>query len=475
MMKSYSKLYTYLLLPAILLHVLILADSCRNKNNSPIAEETTNGNDHKDTTNQDTNHKDTSIIPIKVIVNVEKNADNTYTILGLKDEYKDTTTITIPMQIDGIEVSTIGMGAFQNTKIRHLTFEKGSKLKTIKAAAFFNSDLAGTITFPASIETLEEAVVSSCKYLEKIMFEENSQLKVLPKSVFASVRCQEIILPKSIEKIQQEAFYDAQARKVIFENNSALKEIQSLAFNKTNVDTILLPQQLESLEKRAFWESTIRAIIFEANSKLHTIGEEAFGYSEFEYIVLPNSLKTIGIQAFRNCSYLKNIVLGNQMDSISSYMFNNCTSLESISIPNSIKTIDRGAFANCSTLTSLQIDTIYSQLHTIEGFAFQNCRKLKDVNLPDNLASIGKSSFFNCKALNSIKFGTNESLVIKMPFVNIDKLDIYCRSMKPPVVEKALSSPFIDKINIYVPADKVEEYKKAIGWDNYEEEIQANK
>lgn len=472
-MKPHSKRVIYLCLPLILVYVLCLTYSCGKKiTNTPVVVDTTNSNDHnKDTSNINNN----PIIPAKIIFKLEKNADSTYTILGLKDEYVDTTTMTIPVQINGMEVSTIGMGAFQNAKIRHLTFEHGSKIKTIKSAAFFNSDLAGTITFPASIETLENAIVSSCKHLEKIMFEDNSQLKILSKSVFSSVTCQEIILPKSIEKIEQEAFYNAQARKITFENNSALKEIQTLAFNTTILDTIILPKQLEIIGKRAFWESKVKEILFEANSVLHTIEEEAFGYSEFEHITLPNSLKNIGIQAFRYCKNLKNIVLGNQMEIISRFMFNNCISLDSITIPNSIKIIDYGAFASCSSLISVKIDTIHSQLNTIESFGFQNCTKIKDIHLPNSLTSIGKSSFINCKALNSIKFGNNESLVIKTPFVNIAKLDIYCSAMKPPVVEGNLSNPFINSINIYVPADKVEEYKKAKGWSNYDEEIQANK
>lgn len=472
-MKRHSYLLSYLFLSVILLNTLGLQYGCTNRKQHitpPVNKDTTIKKE--DTIKKE---EDTPIIIIKsTMFKLAKNPDNTYTILGLKEEYEDTTTqITIPVQIEGVDVSTIGQAAFQNAKFTKLTFESGSKVKTIKKSAFFNSALSGTVTFPASVETLEVGVVSLCKQLEKIMFEKNSHLKVIPQNAFWNVICQEIKLPNTIEKIEQWAFFNSKVRKVSFEDNSLLTSVEQQAFENSQIDTLIFQKALGKIGERAFWESKVKAIIFDPNS-LHTIADEAFAYSEFERIVLPNSLKTIGVKIFSNCKNLKEVVLGNQMEKLSTYMFISCTSLNSITITNSIKTIEYGAFQGCSNLVTVNMDITNSQLNTIEPYVFHNCTNIKDISLPNNLNSIGENSFFNCVNLNSIRIGSNNALNIKKPFANIAKLDIYCEATKPPVVTNFLSTTTIVNINIFVPADKVNEYKNAQGWSQYAKNIKAN-
>lgn len=87
------------------------------------------------------------------------------------------TAITIPKK-----VQSIGASAFKNCEaLSNVTFEKGSMLQEIKApemsGAFENCTQLTTIELPASLTSLSGGVFEGCRSLQKVSFEENSQLQ----------------------------------------------------------------------------------------------------------------------------------------------------------------------------------------------------------------------------------------------------------------------------------------------------------
>ena len=72
--------------------------------------------------------------------------------------------------------------------------------------------------------------------------------------------------------------------------------------------------------------------------------------------------------------------------------------------------------------------------------AFFNCSSLEEITFGDKLSSIGDNAFNNCKALTSITI----------------------KSTTPPTIIGTLGKT---KATIYVPADAVEAYKLAEGWN----------
>ena len=83
------------------------------------------------------------------------------------------TSIEIPAS-----VKKIGDCAFAGcTSLQTITFEKGSKLKTVDG--FLNCTSLTTIEIPASVETISDNAFYGCTSLQTVTFENGSQLKTI--------------------------------------------------------------------------------------------------------------------------------------------------------------------------------------------------------------------------------------------------------------------------------------------------------
>ena len=86
-------------------------------------------------------------------------------------------SISIPASVETIE----GGAFFRCTALQTVTFEKGSKLKTIKngsiwSGVFESCTSLTTIEIPASVETIRGGAFSDCTSLKTVTFEKGSQL-----------------------------------------------------------------------------------------------------------------------------------------------------------------------------------------------------------------------------------------------------------------------------------------------------------
>lgn len=106
--------------------------------------------------------------------------DNNYKILGAFLDCKSLTTIEIPASVESLGT------AFKGSSLRTITFEKGSKLKSITGGYQNKDNYSGALSdckaltfieIPASVETIEIAAFFSCSSLEMITFEKGSKLE----------------------------------------------------------------------------------------------------------------------------------------------------------------------------------------------------------------------------------------------------------------------------------------------------------
>lgn len=106
--------------------------------------------------------------------------DNNYKILGAFLDCKSLTTIEIPASIESLGT------AFKGSSLRTITFEKGSKLKSITGGYQNKDNYSGALSdckaltfieIPASVETIEIAAFKGCSSLEMITFEKGSKLE----------------------------------------------------------------------------------------------------------------------------------------------------------------------------------------------------------------------------------------------------------------------------------------------------------
>ena len=106
--------------------------------------------------------------------------DYNYKILGAFLDCKSLTTIEIPSSVESLGT------AFKGSSLRTITFEKGSKLKSITGGYQNKDNYSGALSdckaltfieIPASVETIEIAAFKGCSSLEMITFEKGSKLE----------------------------------------------------------------------------------------------------------------------------------------------------------------------------------------------------------------------------------------------------------------------------------------------------------
>ncbi len=326
----------------------------------------------------------------KVCINIKTTkAGELRELLG--DSLKTVNVLTVEGPINEADYKTMWEATYY-AGLTEIDLSKAIPANEIlPAGAFFNADeqldhiqhlihriKLKKIVLPPSIKEIGEGAFRYATYLTNIQF------------------------PNSLETIGKEAFYACESltpNSFIFPNN--LKTIGYKAFASCNKldGEIVLPSTLERIEERAFLCSNIQKINFPENLKF--IGGYAFYSCNLQgKIVVPNNcqLDTKGGQF--GCNYeLTNVSLPTSCTVIPTEIFISCFELQHIVIPQGVKIIDEAAFANCVKLKSIELS---EGLETIDTEALKNCREISELTLPSTLKTIGNACFQSCGKIGSI-------------------------------------------------------------------------
>ena len=411
---------------------------------------------------------------------------NTLITIGEEMFYQsDLRSVVIPTN-----VTTVGYSAFKRcSSLTTVTFEKESQLKTIGGdyyyGAFSDCTALTSIEIPASVETIGNTAFSDCSSLATVTFEKGSRLKTIGNNAY--YRCTSLTsieIPASVETIEKKAFMHCSSlATVTFEKGSQLKTIAGDSYDGafsdcTALTSIEIPASVETIEATAFKRcSKLTTITFEKGSLLKTIGGGYYSSyyhgafsdcSSLTSIEIPASVETIEATAFSDCSKLATVTFekGSQLKIIgggysSSYYYGaflGCSSLTSIEIPASVETIEATAFYDCSKLTTVTFEK-GSQLKIIGG-GF-------DTNVGYRYIY---GAFSELKNLMTVDMSacTQVEIIEECAFYNDPELRLFKVSTEtPPTCE---NNAFVG-INPYsvlkVPSGCANAYKAATGWKNF--------
>ena len=291
------------------------------------------------------------------------------------------TKASIPAEIDGVAVTSIGEDAFLScTSLTGVTIP--NSVTRIGDRAFRNCTSLASIDIPNSVTDIGNFAFSGCTSLVSIN------------------------IPNSVTRIGDSAFSGCTSLASIDIPNS-VTDIGNFAFSGcTSLASIDIPNSVTSIGFSAFRGCTSLASIDIPNS-VTSIGNYAFqGCTSLASIDLPNSVTSTGDYAFQGCTSLASIDLPNSVTSIGDGAFYGCTSLASIDLPNSVTIIYDYAFQGCTSLTNVDLKSC----SYIREKAFQGCTSLKNVTFSANLSSIGDFSFEGCTSLETINVNKVSSI-----------------------------------------------------------------
>ncbi|KAK8836348.1 hypothetical protein M9Y10_039690 [Tritrichomonas musculus] len=161
--------------------------------------------------------------------------------------------IFVPRNLKQFEInkgcSVVQSGAFCGPNLEKISFADNS-LICFEKWAFAHSTALKKIVIPNSLETIENEAFYGCQSLEEVEFVPNCQLKEIPKFCFAFSGLKKIDLPDSIEIINGSSFYMCQNLQKV--NLPKVRYIGDSAFSETNIEEIKFPASLQFIDNHAF-------------------------------------------------------------------------------------------------------------------------------------------------------------------------------------------------------------------------------
>lgn len=331
-------------------------------------------------------------------------------------------SIEIPASVTIIglkEGSYDDYSAFAYSKLKTVTFAKGSQLETISQGAFQNCTLLESIEIPASVKTIGISAFSGCSSLSSVTFEEGSNLETIGKTAFASTALTYFAFPVStsnLEPLGESLFSGCKLLTTVHLSKSVVN-IDNVFSKCSAIKTVTIDSDNMNFEAdksglpliNGYGGTAIYLALgqldgdtFIVPEGVREIGPRAFEGQPFKNIVLPSSLLQISQYAFYNCNTLESVTFkeGCQLETIGEYAFRFCENLKEINIPDTVMTIGEYAFADCVNATTLKLP---ANIEALGNYAFAGTTALKSVEFPASLKVTGQYTFA-CSGVESVKF-----------------------------------------------------------------------
>ncbi len=297
-------------------------------------------------------------------------------------------SLTIPSQINGKPVTTIGEDAFfRETGITGV-LNLPSSVTTIRSYAFSGCNFS-EVNIPSSVTSIYSYVFFSCNSLERINIDAGNTVYSSQDGVFYNKAKSILILcPKKYSGVLN-----------IPSTISSIND-QALSGCTDITGAINFPPNLTSIGFYSFAGCTgITSITFSNSSSSLSLTTGAFsGCTGLLTLELPATLRTIGASVFKGCTGLNSVIMNNGPAYVGVSMFSGCNSLTQITLPVSVLKIDDSAFFGCSSLVDIKLPEL---LQDIRKSAFEDCSNLKDVRIPSSVRWIWSEAFRDCVQLRS--------------------------------------------------------------------------
>lgn len=258
------------------------------------------------------------------------------------------------------------------------------------------------VTFPNTLENIEDRAFSGCTGLKRV------------------------VIPESVKEIGDYAFYGCTGIDTLFFNATHCERMGG-NYNDGHrpgfsiLNTVIIGDNVKKLPNYAFAYCENLAVV-KLGKSLTDLGYGAFyGCAGIKEVTIPEgitamsstfrnctNLHTIKYNAvdcksfntaFGSCDSLKTLYIGDKVRLIPDEAFRGLSKLTHVQFPPSVRTIGRSAFS----LTGLSQITIPNTVDTIKRDAFFGV-PIKEIVLPDSLEVIGEGAFASCNSLRKVNY-----------------------------------------------------------------------
>lgn len=276
-------------------------------------------------------------------------------------------------------------------------------------------------------------------------------------------------------------------------------EIGSDAFISCKFSNIVIPSSVKKIGNGAFYGCTSLESI-EFPDYIVEFGESVFPKCEtLRFVKMPKSIMTIPDASFCDCWNLEEIVLPDSYTSIGAHAFQHCYKLQTIVIPASLRTIGAGAFRGSSITIIVdednpfftvenrilydknkskiyycpcdqQVSSISATVREIGPSAFEDCTNVVELILPSTVTNIGTSAFYNCTSLTQITLPPTLSILAPHVFSGCSKLE----SLIVPEGVRTIGSYAVSgctSLKYLAIPSSVEDITRMFAWGYYGAEI----
>ena len=322
--------------------------------------------------------------------------DLTYTVnnneVTITDCDPGVTSVTIPAQINGMNVVAIGNYAFDGcSNLTNLTIPEGVESLghyLIRGTAISSITVPSTVTSSGYYASgYYNGALAGCTTLKEVIFAQGAT--VIPAYICASNNqtsyIERIVIPDSVTSIGNYAFYKC----------ASLRE---------GVD---IPRNTRTIGYSAFQGCTsLTEVTMNYNDTVEwsgSIGDYAFADCiSLSDVRLAGSYKELGNYLFSGCSSLRNLTIPEGVKSLGYYLIRG-TAISSITVPSTVTSSGyyasgyyNGALAGCTTLSEVIFTQGTMAIPSYICASNSQTSYIEKVYIPPTVQSVGQYAFYKC-------------------------------------------------------------------------------
>lgn len=321
-----------------------------------------------------------------------------------------------------------------------IVLEEG--LTEIPDSTFSESDIV-EVVLPSTITKIGDGAFYNCTHLKRINLGDN--LNFVGESAFKGcVSLEELYLGHSFQTSYLSSFSGLSGLKKVILNCNNVPGNETMQYSWYLLDTktangleFVIGKDVEVATYFNLFEhhgsvnefNTVSTVTFEDGCKVRELDGTFRGFYNLTSVVLPESVKKVGKSTFEQCQSLESIDLSGVTELDTENLFTNCFSLKSVILPDNLTEIGPYMFSNCKSLVSL---TIPQSVTVIGENAFSKCA-IETIVLPQNLTEIGTKAFY-ISSLKEIFIPKSVTYIGEAAFVayTINQLNVYCEVDSKP-------------------------------------------